>query len=198
MRASPAPACAFHRTAQTLFVPTPVPGWVDEETGRWRLRGSRESKIMEDAGRTVGASRHRPVPAALPADKARKATSFSAFCRRRRAGSGWHGPSEPDQPARRRGSALQSWPDSGISRLHRIGGTWGRRRCRAQARQAPSRNPGHFHGVPIPSVPLVTPGGWLRKKHSRRVRPPLGQAVGVDGGVRSRVVPAPAADASFR
>ena len=72
------------------------------------------------------------------------------------------------QPARRRGSALQSWPDSGMNRLHRIGGTWGRRRCRAQARHAPSRDPGHFHGVPIPSVPLVTPGSRLRKKHGRR------------------------------
>ncbi|GLS21417.1 hypothetical protein GCM10007874_44340 [Labrys miyagiensis] len=31
---------------------------------------------MEDAGRTVGAGRHRPVPVAWPADKARKATCF--------------------------------------------------------------------------------------------------------------------------
>ncbi|GLS20072.1 hypothetical protein GCM10007874_30890 [Labrys miyagiensis] len=54
-------------------------GWVDEETGRWRLRSSREGRLMEDAGRTVGAGRHRPVPAAWPADKARKATCFSAF-----------------------------------------------------------------------------------------------------------------------
>ncbi|GLS19772.1 hypothetical protein GCM10007874_27890 [Labrys miyagiensis] len=51
-------------------------GWVDEETGRWRLRGSREGMIMEDAGRTVGAGRHRPVPAARHADKARKTTCF--------------------------------------------------------------------------------------------------------------------------
>ncbi|GLS23536.1 hypothetical protein GCM10007874_65570 [Labrys miyagiensis] len=54
-------------------------GWVDWETGRWRLRGSRESRFMEDAGHIVGASRHHPVPVASPADKARKATSFSAF-----------------------------------------------------------------------------------------------------------------------
>ena len=70
-------------------------GWVDEETGRWRLRGSRESRIMEDAGRIVGAGRHRPVPAARHADKARKATCFPPL--KAEAGrGGWHGPSEPD------------------------------------------------------------------------------------------------------
>ncbi|GLS21141.1 hypothetical protein GCM10007874_41580 [Labrys miyagiensis] len=55
-----------------------------------------------------------------------------------------------------------------MNRLHRIGGRWDE----GVAGLKPfTLRPGiawHFHGVPIPSVPLVTPGSRLRKKQDRR------------------------------
>ncbi|GLS23043.1 hypothetical protein GCM10007874_60630 [Labrys miyagiensis] len=69
-------SAAFPTTTRKRSRSHALSGWVDEETGRWRLRSSREGRIMEDAGRTVGAGRHRPVPAAWHADKACKATCF--------------------------------------------------------------------------------------------------------------------------
>jgi hypothetical protein len=111
----------------------------------------------------------------------------------------------PSQPARSRGSALQSWPDSGMSRLHRIGGRWDEG---AAGLKPVTLRPGiliawSFHREALPwGADPVCPArhpleaGFERSRTA--VRLPPGQAVGVDGGVRSRVVPAPAADASFR
>ncbi|GLS18007.1 hypothetical protein GCM10007874_10230 [Labrys miyagiensis] len=98
------------------------------------------------------------APFRLPGALTRRARPpvFPPIEGRRRAGSGRHGPSEPDQPARSRGSALQSWPDSGMNRLHRIGGRWDEGAAGLKPFTLRPGIIGHFHGVPIPSVPLVT------------------------------------------
>ncbi|GLS19773.1 hypothetical protein GCM10007874_27900 [Labrys miyagiensis] len=54
-----------------------------------------------------------------------------------------------------------------MSRLHRIGGTWDEGVAGLKPVTLRPGITGHFHGVPIPSVPLVTPGGRLRKKQDR-------------------------------
>jgi hypothetical protein len=150
-------------------------GWVDEETGRWRLRSSRESIVMEE-----GRPHSRPDAIALfrlaeHADKACKAPCFSALRRRRQAKARWHGPSEPKPAGSVKGSALQSWPDSGMNRLHRIGGRWDEG---VAGRLPVTLRPGiliawscHREALPWgadPVCPARHPGSLLREKQDRR------------------------------
>ena len=55
-----------------------------------------------------------------------------------------------------------------MSRLHRIGGRWDEGGAGLKPVTLRPGITGHFHGVPIPSVPLVTP--W--KPASREAGPP--------------------------
>jgi hypothetical protein len=148
-------------SSPNAFIPTPfLAGMMVRpvgETGRWRLR------FMED-GRCR--SRHRPVPVALPADKARGAPFFppGAWCPGGGGpgadGSGHNPPDHPSLASLARFEGAQRrhpGQDRGMGRLHRIGGM-GDRACRAYARQASVQGiTGHFHGVPIPYIAALHP-----------------------------------------